>query len=508
MFMQIRLPLACLLIVVYCFCYYKLKKRLRTRTSKVFEVMTVATVIHLASAAVTEYTVNHRDAIPESINYIWHVIYLVSLSCACCLLLYYLLLYIERGTGKRKRTEKAALLLVFLVGTAAQIVLPIEYVDTFHGSYSLGMKAYSLYCVVAFVLVMMLVELVRYWPIIGREKSSVFSVSMATALFFAMVQMLHPYMLLSTLGLTMIELGLMVNIEDSHLYVSYNTGLYNELGLRETIQELLLGYGPFQVGVYVFLGNDGAVGKAMQSVKDKLPEKKMGLMCGTMSDNELIVLPLPKWPRAVQFPKEFPIPEEEDLKYMFDILSFTGNENVDWICNALRDCKSQFTENILYKDELTGLLRREAFIRKVARLIAEGIPFSLLMVDLDDFKSINDTFGHSVGDAVLEFTANTFRSVLRNSDVISRIGGDEFAIALYGVTDKKLIEGIVDRMMKTLAYSSVLPDEDHKISLSVGVKIHRPEDGSTSFEELYMEADSALYHAKYSGKNGMSFDDC
>ncbi len=506
MYMQIRLPLACFLIMVYCFGFYRLKARLYTKTSQVFEAMVVTTIINLAASVVTEYTVNNRDKVPEAFNYIWHVVFLVSLTCTVSLLLYYLLLYIERGTGERRQKEKGILLVVCAVGIVTQVFLPIRYIDTPYGAYSHGMKAYSLYGVVLCVLVIMLVEVIRCRKMVGKRESSALSASVAICVIISIIQISCPYLLITSLGLTLIMLGIMVNMEDVHLYVSYKTGMCNELGCREIIQENVFSGRAFQIGVYVFLGEDKTIEEAVRSLESKFLEDHTNLICGMMADNVFVALPMVRWSGAVQPLGELPAPDVEgSLNYTSKILNFDGRKSAMQIQEAIRDYKNRYEEGVLYRDELTGLLRREAFIRQVNYLIAQETPFSFMMVDLDDFKSINDRFGHNEGDKVLKFTADIFRSVVRNSDVICRMGGDEFAIALTGVTEEELVREIMNRIIEKMYTAQILPDKNHKIRMSAGVKIYKPENGVPSFQELYAEADSALYHTKYNGKNGVSF---
>lgn len=507
MYYQIRLPLVCLLILVYCFWYYSRKKRLHTKTSNIFNLLSAVSVLHLLAAVVTEYTVNNRKKVPEAFNYVWHVIFLISLTCACGLLLYYLILYIERGIGRQKKVEKRLLGIVCLCGIAAQIVLPINYIDTPYGSYSLGPKAYSLYVVVAYVLIMMLVNLFRYRNIIEKEKSSVLIFSAFIVIIVSVIQFFRPYMLLTGPALTTVILGIMVNTEDAHLYVSYKTGIYNEVGCREIIREKVLAGRAFKTGVYVFIGDDMEIESAIVSLDKKLTEMRMGLMCGTMADNVLVVLPLVKFAGTPQFPEKLPYPDVKKgtMKTDINILEFQGTESAAQIEDAVRDCKNRYEESILHKDALTGLLRREAYIRQVDHLLTKRIAFSMLMIDLDNFKTANDSYGHSVGDEVLKFTAQTFRQVVRNSDIICRMGGDEFSIVLCEVIEKKRIEEIVGRIMERLLSADFLPDDRYQIRISVGVVIHRPENGIPSFQELYAEADSALYRTKYHGKNGISY---
>ncbi len=507
MYYQIRLPLVCFLILAYCFWYYHKKKRLPTRTSRVFEQMCFTALIHLAAAAVTEYTVNNRDKVPAWFNYVWHVVFLISVTCMCALILFYQILYIERGGGRRCPTGKRILLAVWAAGVAAQLVLPIRYVDTPHGSYSLGPKAYSLYVVVIYVLVMLLHNTLLYWRVIGWERSRVLLISVAIFVIASSIQITYPYMLLTGPAMTLIVLGIMVNTEDAHLYVDYQSGLYNDLGCRELLQEHLLSGRPFQLGVYVFLGNDVAVADAMRSIERKLPEKKTRLICGIMAGNVLLLQPMSGWTATARLPEPLPPPEEGEpsVKFLVRRLDCGPEESLEQILGRVRDLKDRFEADILHRDELTGVLRREAFIRQVEYLLLQRRPFSLVMLDLDNFKTINDSYGHGVGDEVLKYIADTFRSALRGDDLICRMGGDEFALVLSGVAEPERAREIMERITGQLGAARILPDKTRGLFLSAGIKICRPEDGAPSFQELYAEADAALYRTKYHGKNGISF---
>jgi len=507
MYYQIRLPLVCFIILAYCFWYYHKKKRLPTRTSRVFEAMCFAALVHLAAAVVTEYTVNNRDKVSPLFNYVWHVIFLISITSMCALILYYQILFIERGSGRRRRVGKRVLLVIWAAGVLAQLVLPISYIDTPQGSYSLGPKAYSLYAVVIYVLVMLVLNTVLYREVIGWERSRVLLMSVAIFVICSSIQIAYPYMLLTGPAMTLIVLGIMVNTEDAHLYVDHQSGLYNDLGCREILQEHLLSGRPFQLGIYVFLGNDVAEMDAMKSIEQKLPEKKARLICGIMAGNVLLVQPMSGWTAAARLPDPLPLPKQEKVpvKYLAQRLECGSGESLEEILGRIRDLKDRFEEDILHRDELTGVLRREAFIRQVEYLILQRKPFSLVMVDLDNFKDINDSYGHGVGDEVLKFIADTFRSALREGDIICRMGGDEFSLVLNGVREPKRAREIMERIADHLSAARVLPDETRGLYLSAGIKIYRPEDNAPSFQELYAEADAALYRTKYHGKNGISF---
>lgn len=123
-----------------------------------------------------------------------------------------------------------------------------------------------------------------------------------------------------------------------------------------------------------------------------------------------------------------------------------------------------------------------------------------ILLDLDNFKNINDTFGHAYGDQVLMDVANALNERLRSSDIVGRLGGDEFAIMIRNVRSDKNLDSIMKSLSSYLTKTYIQDDISVEVSVSMGVAI-APNDGTT-FEELYQKADTALYQVKREGKNG------
>jgi diguanylate cyclase (GGDEF)-like protein len=154
-------------------------------------------------------------------------------------------------------------------------------------------------------------------------------------------------------------------------------------------------------------------------------------------------------------------------------------------------------EDMASVDALTGVANRRAFERELERNVRPGADLALLLLDLDDLKSINDSVGHSVGDEVLRGTAVRIQGCLRTTDTVSRLSGDEFAILLPRVGDRTNVEVISRRIVE--AVQRPYPNELHNctISASVGVVMMDREAGSG---ELLRNADVALMYAKRQGK--------
>lgn len=150
-------------------------------------------------------------------------------------------------------------------------------------------------------------------------------------------------------------------------------------------------------------------------------------------------------------------------------------------------------------DMLTKLNNRGSFERIVERYLHESNQNAVLMLmDIDDFKRVNDTLGHAKGDQLLQQVGEYLKAAFRSGDTVSRLGGDEFIAFLPAVTDMGVIKEKVDSLLQKISEISLAQERSCPVGASVGLAQY-PEDGC-SFEDLYKQADAALYHAKRSGK--------
>lgn len=158
------------------------------------------------------------------------------------------------------------------------------------------------------------------------------------------------------------------------------------------------------------------------------------------------------------------------------------------------------------KDSLTGLYNRQYLVDNLARYSAMGKSGAFMLLDLDNFKGINDNYGHVVGDSALISFAKTLSGFVHQDDIVSRIGGDEFAVFLKDATDREVLKeripGLIADVEKEL---DIIKIDTHKCSVSIGVSF-MPDDGQ-EFIELYNNADKALYHVKRNGKSSFEFYD-
>jgi diguanylate cyclase (GGDEF)-like protein len=154
-------------------------------------------------------------------------------------------------------------------------------------------------------------------------------------------------------------------------------------------------------------------------------------------------------------------------------------------------------------DPLTDLFNRRKLVEKIKENIDKNINGTLILLDIDDFKNINDTLGHAYGDKLLKHMAKVLLSLLKDKSTIYRLGGDEYYILLEGITLKNEIESFLGEVISEIENNNYLEGIRNHITTSMGI-VSFPEDGS-DVNELLMKVDLAMYSAKKSGKNQYKF---
>nr|WP_158651935.1 EAL domain-containing protein [Marinobacterium profundum] len=174
---------------------------------------------------------------------------------------------------------------------------------------------------------------------------------------------------------------------------------------------------------------------------------------------------------------------------------------------ALVDSRTRELHELAYHDFLTGLVNRRLLNEQLGQALREqsyaGGMVALLYLDLDDFKRINDSMGHEVGDQLLVEVANRLRSQVRGNDIVARLGGDEFAVVLLNSGGQHDLLRLAEKIVLALSRPVRLNSRDLVISASIGITL-APHDGDSA-SQLLRNADLALYTSKRRGKNCVEF---
>jgi diguanylate cyclase (GGDEF)-like protein len=160
-----------------------------------------------------------------------------------------------------------------------------------------------------------------------------------------------------------------------------------------------------------------------------------------------------------------------------------------------------------FHDELTELPNRKLFLDRLEVALAGArrrkSRVALLFLDLDDFKPVNDSFGHAFGDRLLRAVAERLSSLARASDTVARLGGDEFTVLIPDIEDDSQLEAIANKYSSAFQEPFRVDAEEVTISASIGVAATR--NGTTNAATLFEHADMAMYRVKRAGRDGCAF---
>lgn len=196
------------------------------------------------------------------------------------------------------------------------------------------------------------------------------------------------------------------------------------------------------------------------------------------------------------------------------IISDAGEGSDNRFIGIIRDISAQAAEmdrltNIANYDQLTGLCNRNLYYQNLQHAISlakrQQNILAVMFLDLDEFKAINDNFGHEAGDELLRKVAALLLQNVRESDTVARLGGDEFCILIEGINDPVHPAMLSKKILRALSKPVRVGDNNLKVTSSIGIALF-PEDGN-KMEALIKNADTAMYLAKSSGKNQYKFYD-
>lgn len=180
-----------------------------------------------------------------------------------------------------------------------------------------------------------------------------------------------------------------------------------------------------------------------------------------------------------------------------DLLLVQRNFEIEQELKMLAEVRAQ-------TDYLTGVFNRRHFVELAERELARSIrfhrPFTMLMIDIDHFKSVNDTWGHSTGDAVLKEVSRVIRDAVRDEDIFGRTGGEEFTAVFVETEGNDAVE-IAQRLCTTVENGTFVATGGERVKVTISAGLTELRGRTMSFEGILKEADAALYKAKHTGRN-------
>ena len=174
------------------------------------------------------------------------------------------------------------------------------------------------------------------------------------------------------------------------------------------------------------------------------------------------------------------------------------------ITNSIRIREFVLTRRINIQkdtDEMTGLKNKGSLTREINEYLAEGTAGKgiLFVLDVDRFKSINDTYGHDIGDSVISQIGDFLGGMFTGGEIVGRFGGDEFIVFIKGTDDPDAARRIAEKIIAGTSEKVELPDKDQKVSISIGIAVYHGQE--TNYSEIFKKADVALYQSKADPEN-------
>ena len=445
----VKTSVTCLLITLYMVAFYYRKPHIPVKSTRIFQWLIAVAIVNSTFDLITICTVNHREVVPDLVNLIAHIIYLLSILGFIYLLFVYMRSYLEVDL-RFTRTIKILHSLPVVVSTVGIFVLPITYVQGITTDYSLGPKAYALYTSLVIYLILILYYCLRYWKILDKDKRLAIVLAVPLYIVTALIQMLIPETLVVVVCATLILLGLILSNENTEKYVDENTMLFNQYSFERVLEEFDFGKQKLIVGVLCFCKTENNLDwkQDVLILRDihkefrqyRLRGYRVGengvAFIGNAQEKAETVLDEVKKSIEKKYDKE---------TFVIETKVLAGNETKNQH-ECMRNIISFCTEvggRLAYIDYLTNIYNRNALERDLVKWKEQKNAFYFL-ADLNGLKLVNDTIGHSAGDKLLQGFARLLADVVGDDGRAYRQGGDEFAV-LYDKDAQTFLRNLEDR---------------------------------------------------------------
>lgn len=466
MLMLVKTPIACLMLMIYMIGFYYRKPHIPVKSTKIFQRILIAALLSATFDLITIYTVNRRDVVPEFINLIAHIIYLLSILTYIYLLFLYMRSFLEIHLIFSAQL-KVLHSLPFFLSAIGIFLLPITYVHGNTTDYSLGPKAYALYGSLVFYLILILYYCLRYWRIMDGEKRLAIILAVPLFVITAVIQMLIPETLVVVVCATLILLGLILSNENTEKYVDEKTMLFNQYSFEKVLEEFDFEKQRPVIAVLCFCRTENSLDwqQDVLILGDIYKEIKQYRLYGyRVCENGVAFISNAGEKTKIVLQK---MKNDMEEKYGKDTISIEtkilADDAVMTRYSCMRNIITFCTEagsRLAYIDYLTNIHNRNALERDLDKQ-KENENIYYFIADLNDLKIVNDTIGHSAGDKLLQSFARLLAEAVGENGRAYRQGGDEFAV-LYGRDAQRLISDL-DELCRNYNQSSTIP-----ISYAIG----------------------------------------
>lgn len=437
MLLVVKTPITCIIFMLYTIGFYYRKPHIPTRSTRIFQKITVAALLNSVFNLITVCTVNCRDVVPEFVNLTAHIIYLWSILAYIYLLFLYMRSYLEtslRFSGALKMLHN----LPCAVSAVGILLLPIDYIHGEMTDYSLGPKAYALYGSLAVYLVLILYYCLRYWKLMDSEKRMAILLAVPLFVTTSVIQVILPETLLVVVCSTLILLGLILSNENTEKYVDGETALFNQYSLEKLLDEFDFERQQLTAAVLCLARTENspdwkqdiqilnAVYRQLRQYRlygYRVCENGVAFICNAGNKAGLVL-------------KE--VKEAVETEYGRDTVSIEtkllSGEATATKHGCIREIISFCTEvgsRFAYIDHLTEIYNRNALERDLGGQQDIRAAYYLI-ADLNNLKVVNDTLGHSAGDTLLRSFARLLSDAAGEEGRVYRQGGDEFAVLYDG----------------------------------------------------------------------------
>lgn len=483
----VKTSIVCLLFIIYMIGFYYRKPHIPVRSTRIFQMITGVAFLNSLFDLITVYTVNNRDVIPDEVNLIAHIIFLISILSFVYLLFLYMRSYLEVHLEFGRKIKLLHSLPVVLSAIGI-LTLPITYVQGKETDYSLGPKAYALYGSLILYLILILYYCLRYWEILDAEKRMAIILAVPIYIVTAAVQIILPETLVSVVCSTLIMLGLILSNENTEKYVDEKTALFNQYSFETVLEEYDAKRQKIIIAVLCFCKIENNLDWKQDALilKDIYKGFKLYRLQGyRVCENGVAFISNSQGKAKMALERVKSAVEDnygkENISIETKVLSEEESKNRHCCMRSIIAFCTETGSRFAYIDYLTHIYNRNAFERDLAAQ-TESSGGYYIIADLNDLKIVNDTVGHSAGDKLLQSFARLLSDTVGDDGKVYRQGGDEFAVLYHGDVSQFLLE--LERQCEIHNRSSNFP-----VSYAVGYC-------SLKDKDFYNVADRMMYEHK------------